>query len=898
MLQELPDYEARRALLARDPLACAYGFQVLVGLALRHIFGLRFCPGCPHCVRSKQPCTDAFGSNATARGGVFGRIDAVFGSLECQKSGSFHLHGQFFVQCLHQFTPLSELVRLGKKPLLELLRKYTTYATHARRMVYCDSETWREQRQAEVEDEWPEYKKSTLMLDRPNYQQPDSATEASVWKRIYLAKDVEALQGHKQHHVHMADKAGVRRPLNHCKDPKDPTKCKAHFPRDKWLTDTPLLICPGVAQARDMPWKGKRSMVGMPWGPCNDPNLNGSHPALLAALRSNCDVQLPYRFPITPDTHSSTECEEDCDSEMPIWQLVKEAQTNQAAQAGYACDYQNKRLPIAVHEVKEWMRGQQRLYEDIKDNKIGYLGARCAKRLITDCYGRGVVRGAVETSHLITQSWQHDPTAAETIKTAQVADINLQYPLRLLRCVADDAPWPPEPRRALVDRRNPIKRKLADCPAWTVYGGRGKLPQVHRLSAYEFARHFHIKQARHPFSVARQEERPEDFEAHLTQQGMELLQRKRDDNNVLEGVVSKMGKMKAGLHYRVREEGGDGWLPMGNNRYVKDYRHDWIIAARQRPYVPVIFGAQSSKTIDEQAMRVLVLFFPWVNHAEDASADVPCIGDFWQPNVTQSWKEALLTHASRRGFPTDEVKRLVMNFVFTYCLPRQTRLLEGLEDNSDNEDLVDTLEDFILDEEDMLEASLTCVRGGDRQPENLAEQADTLTSDPEADDVEAEQQKPTRLYDMTMEMFRLSNAIWQQDHGVDNAVAQQRYQDMMEQAGSTIQDHELAKRAAVASRSQGSAGEDNSGAGLIGGVAVVQESGVAKINSIQIFLLERIHRAYMTNMFACVYVQLCLPSKEHGEQGKPIQNSDMTKYDKVRITQSVMQENHYKEKGK
>ena len=96
VLQEIPNYEARRTLLARDPWACACGFQVLAGLALRHISGLRFCPGCPHCVRSKQPYADTFGSYAAARGGVFDRIDAVFGSLECQKRGSFHLHGHFF----------------------------------------------------------------------------------------------------------------------------------------------------------------------------------------------------------------------------------------------------------------------------------------------------------------------------------------------------------------------------------------------------------------------------------------------------------------------------------------------------------------------------------------------------------------------------------------------------------------------------------------------------------------------------------------------------------------------------------------------------------------------------------------------------------------------------------
>ena len=95
------------------------------------------------------------------------------------------------------------------------------------------------------------------------------------------------LQRHKQHHVHIMDSKGVRQPLNHCRDPKDPTKCKANFPREKWLAEKPYLVCPELAKKNDMPQKGKKSMVGMPWGPCNDPNLNGTHPALLCGLRCN-----------------------------------------------------------------------------------------------------------------------------------------------------------------------------------------------------------------------------------------------------------------------------------------------------------------------------------------------------------------------------------------------------------------------------------------------------------------------------------------------------------------------------------------------------------------------------------------------------------------------------------
>ena len=40
---------------------------------------------------------------------------------------------------------------------------------------------------------------------------------------------------------------------------------------------------------------------------------------------------------------------------------------------------------------------------------------------------------------------------------------------------------------------------------------------------------------------------------------------------------------------------------------------------RIRPHVPVLYAAQGSQTEDEQAMKLLVLFFPWVNTREEAS---------------------------------------------------------------------------------------------------------------------------------------------------------------------------------------------------------------------------------------------------------------------------------------
>ena len=808
-MQALPTYDERRALLARDPLACVHGFQVLVGLVFRHIFGLRFCPRCPDCAQSNQPCMDAFGSNATARGGVFGRIDAIFGSLECQKSGAYHLHGQVFLQCLHQFTPLAELVRLGREPMLELLRKYSDYTAHVQRRIYCNPQDWHSYKQAAVEEEWPEYKASTLMLSRPRYQL-DHVASAGEWARSYLAEDVEALQMHKQHHVHIPDAEGVRRPLAHCRDPKDPMVCKAGYPHDDWLTEEFLLICPGLAEDLGMPYKGKKSMTGLLWGPCNDGNLNATHPALLASARCNGDVQVPFRFPITEVTHRHDICGHDCDQKMPIWNLAHAAQVNQAAQAGYACDYQNKRNPIAVQEVKAWMAGQQHLYEELKENKTGYLGARATKRLITDCYGRGVVRGAVESTKLILDSQHNDPTHAECIKTAQVTDIALQFPLKLLEHIAAGQSWPQEAVRKRVDKRDPMNKQLNDCPFWTMYGGRGRRPEVHMLSVYEFAKHYHIKGAKRPFSeqVQQQEEADEKYHALLTEKGIAKV-----NANKLTPSRSQRERMIAGEDYRIRdEEGGDimpGWLPLGKGNLVAPYRHDWIIVPRGRPHVPVIYGAQGARTEEEQAMRILATFFPWVNHAEDATAQVPFISDLWQSGAMETWSKALLRHAARVGFPTAEVKHMVMNFGFTYCLPREMRLKDGLQENSDNEGLTDELIDLVLDDEELLEATLTHVRGKAGQ---LQEGEDEAGYD------DGEREVSTKLHDMTMQMFKLSDAIWHQQPGNVNDAARARHAEL-QHSEDTVSDHHAAGKAAKASQSKANANKHER-TGLLGDVAL------------------------------------------------------------------------------
>ena len=73
--REVPGYDLRRLILARDLLAASLAFSVQIRLVLATILGFRMCPDCPPCAESDNACMDAFGSCAEAMGGVAGSCE-------------------------------------------------------------------------------------------------------------------------------------------------------------------------------------------------------------------------------------------------------------------------------------------------------------------------------------------------------------------------------------------------------------------------------------------------------------------------------------------------------------------------------------------------------------------------------------------------------------------------------------------------------------------------------------------------------------------------------------------------------------------------------------------------------------------------------------------------------
>ena len=120
---------------------------------------MRVCWTCPDCNHARYsdatPCQDLYGSNATPEGGIFGRADGGYTSIEAQKApGSLHGHSQLHMKCLHQHTLLSEVLMNLAKGKSHIVKDYLHYKQHVCRQVYADVAAW-EARRASVEEAWP-----------------------------------------------------------------------------------------------------------------------------------------------------------------------------------------------------------------------------------------------------------------------------------------------------------------------------------------------------------------------------------------------------------------------------------------------------------------------------------------------------------------------------------------------------------------------------------------------------------------------------------------------------------------------------------------------------------------------------------------------------------------------
>ena len=155
------------------------------------------------------------------------------------------------------------------------------------------------------------------------------------------------------------------------------------------------------------------------------------------------------------------------------------------------------------------------------------------------------------------------------------------------------------------------------------------------------------------------------------------------------------------------------------------------------------------------------------------------------------WRRALRRRLILRGFPTEEVKSFALNFCFVYCLPRELRPDQHLQENSDNE-VQD--EPVFFDEADLEAARATHVRGAGKLGSGDA--GENGEEDGEVEDEAA----ATRLCVMTKQMFDLSRAAWKTGGTASAAPGPRRAQPGPARPEDEELDHDAIAQAARASR--------------------------------------------------------------------------------------------------
>ena len=187
----------------------------------------------------------------------------------------------------------------------------------------------------QMEATWPEYNGTEDVIRPPAYlsaRASDEHGDAAEWVKESVAKDANMLQLRKQHHVHILNpQTGKREPLTACRRKDNPKLSKGDFLRTLWLIAKAVVLCQGLINRINMALTGRKSKLGAFHGLMNQESQNATHPAMLVLHRCNSDVQFPYRFPVTAETHDDDLFGESCVSRVDPNVILQAAQNSQDA---------------------------------------------------------------------------------------------------------------------------------------------------------------------------------------------------------------------------------------------------------------------------------------------------------------------------------------------------------------------------------------------------------------------------------------------------------------------------------------------------------------------------------------------------------------------------------------
>jgi hypothetical protein len=635
--EQIPSSDARRRILARDPLACVQGFRTLCLIVMRTLFGVNACFDCPSCNRhGESGCGNSFGSVATPTGGILGLVEAAYGSIENQKAGSLHVHWLLFLANMHQHLTLEEIAEKvrtsiradGKSSIFE---EYKRFKRHVDYEMYDDLSGF-EQRRPKKESMYPLLQDTADMLvlrameadgvqdakeiaeefsaNVTARRHSEQAAEGEKWQAEVVPL-IQAKQEYVQHHTHPEEIPGnpeSRKPLPQCTSHHDRTKCKANFPKQHARPESPNLrdesavVCDGLGPVLGIRTTGKPSFLGTVMGPINQEYLNGTHKALLLCVPCNTDVSCHYRIPLTQETHSPLCTSLGCTSEDAMDKMTVMAQRQQNDSAGYVCDYASKKIAVAagmvakVRSGRRWLMGSQKYHESSSGkqavastkNLLGYLhSSKCEY--------------AVETVNLLAFRQKGDPTGAESIKTSTLDVLDCGQYVQM--ATKADSEW--ASAYVQVDNRKTGGAVMKPRPRDVVfYAYRPPEPEMLFLSAYEFCEGYMVVPVTMPTPAALNEEH-----THVVYTGTPRSGTSHGD---------------AGTHYIIRGTSGitrgKKWFsfhPSAGEDHPS-VLHDFVLQRRVVPTVPRLPRAMpNGASKEDMAMRLCVYFRPWTAYNVD-----------------------------------------------------------------------------------------------------------------------------------------------------------------------------------------------------------------------------------------------------------------------------------------
>ena len=630
---QVPGYDIRRLILARDPLAAVLAFSVQIRKILATILGIRMCSLCPDCSCTAIPCQDAFGSNAEAMGGICGRSDGLCGAVECQKvTGCLHFHFWCFVQRLHQYHSLQEIAKMLEDRLVTA-EEFKHFCAHMCCEHYPEELTQKETNT--LEKRWPCFHEADESADGslvswgserigriPPFIWQDEGEDYTTMnsERLHAegaAYDVRFKQALKenqkcvQHHIHKKDPLSGKRWIpNACQRKGDARTCKHEFPMIAKLNcKRPLLICRGLAKRKRLNINGSRCMLGSTLGLRNNEWLDGTAPGLCVGLSgSNTDVKLNDRLPILGITHEDGACKKRCIPDCykkKLRRIRRETRRMQLTFSkinGYFGGYIGKRPKTAGFETKKCVDKMYALRARQKGATQRQQARAVSGRMITDIEMNGIARGAVEGVNLCANLSKNDALCQECIRTFQTVSLDGQRVLHRLALEEEQIKEVSGSVHVPSTRSPQCRSRASQAPVVDIYGYRNldETPFSH-LSIYEFLRYWHAV----PLLPPAKDDKTS--RTKWTRAG-ELL-------NKTGGVNNTHKPVKPGVHYKVVDPTGeDSYFTLPDIAQLSTLRHCWVIERNNRPAVPIIQGLPlpSSNRGKEYNARYTAAFFrPW-----------------------------------------------------------------------------------------------------------------------------------------------------------------------------------------------------------------------------------------------------------------------------------------------